>query len=554
MPLTLSRRGPADGLVPLVLAAAGLPWALAAPAPADEEPPGCNGNSIGTALIPTVEGVPVPPGECVIPGQGIDYIASVFVSPNDPGKPDVIYCDVLGGQLSVTFPDYEDLPLRPGQFVPVAGYPTTPVMEIPQFGNPDGADLVFTEPVPVRYIIEAAHANGGFLDARVDYGQTAYMDLIGQLQEPGFVLSDPPQEGTASITNALRLCLPEIRLQKTADPARVCEGVPTPVTYTFVVENLGEVDLTEVALIDDTCGPIEGPDGDDGDGLLNPGETWQYTCTAVVSGTTTNEATVSALAMTSFPPGRVIRTVVYTDTATATVTGNPPPVAQAGNDGPVCAGEAVQLTAGPDGGTYAWTGPGGFVSSEQNPVVDPAIAGVYCVVVTDANGCEDTACTTVVLEPCDGACCFPDGSCRILTQADCVQSGGEYQGDGTSCDEVTCIPLKGACCLPNGSCTVVTAESCDQLGGEYEGDGTDCAPNPCPPGTGACCLPDGSCLELTQEDCLSAGGGFQGFGVLCVDVVCVPVKGACCLADGSCTVLTAASCDDLAGEYQGAGT
>lgn len=32
-----------------------------------------------------------------------------------------------------------------------------------------------------------------------------------------------------------------------------------------------------------------------------------------------------------------------------------------------------------------------------------------------------------------GACCFPDGSCSSLTQANCGQQGGSYQGDGTSC-------------------------------------------------------------------------------------------------------------------------
>src|SRR5690606_18417669 len=37
--------------------------------------------------------------------------------------------------------------------------------------------------------------------------------------------------------------------------------------------------------------------------------------------------------------------------------------------------------------------------------------------------------------PCDpgGACCFGDGSCEVLTEADWDAAGGIYSGDGTSC-------------------------------------------------------------------------------------------------------------------------
>jgi hypothetical protein len=76
--------------------------------------------------------------------------------------------------------------------------------------------------------------------------------------------------------------------------------------------------------------------------------------------------------------------------------------ATASTSGPACPGDAVQLTAsGPAGATYTWAGPGGFASTQQNPVllgVTAATAGVYTVVVTVASGaCPGAASTTVVV-------------------------------------------------------------------------------------------------------------------------------------------------------------
>ena len=58
---------------------------------------------------------------------------------------------------------------------------------------------------------------------------------------------------------------------------------------------------------------------------------------------------------------------------------------------PVCEGEDVQLTAiGVAGAAYHWEGPGGFESSEQNPLLEDttvAASGLYSVTIT-VNGCE----------------------------------------------------------------------------------------------------------------------------------------------------------------------
>ncbi len=86
-----------------------------------------------------------------------------------------------------------------------------------------------------------------------------------------------------------------------------------------------------------------------------------------------------------------------TGTATATVSINPAPTPTAGNNSPLCATSTLNLTSG--GGTsYAWTGPGGFTSNLQNPVIANApttASGTYTVTVTGSNGC--TASTTTIV-------------------------------------------------------------------------------------------------------------------------------------------------------------
>ena len=90
--------------------------------------------------------------------------------------------------------------------------------------------------------------------------------------------------------------------------------------------------------------------------------------------------------------------------ASTTVVISASPVATAANSGPVCEGTALSLTGGPAGmSSYSWTGPNGFVSVQQNPVVSlsatAAMAGIYTLTVTSANGCHGTATTNVVINP-----------------------------------------------------------------------------------------------------------------------------------------------------------
>ncbi|MEO6883336.1 MAG: ice-binding family protein [Bacteroidia bacterium] len=82
------------------------------------------------------------------------------------------------------------------------------------------------------------------------------------------------------------------------------------------------------------------------------------------------------------------------------LTVNPLPIAIAGSNSPVCSGDSIMLTASTVvGATYSWTGSNGYLSSLQNPVINPVAlsdAGTYSLTVTDG-GCTSTPSTTIVV-------------------------------------------------------------------------------------------------------------------------------------------------------------
>lgn len=102
-------------------------------------------------------------------------------------------------------------------------------------------------------------------------------------------------------------------------------------------------------------------------------------------------------------------TAVFTADPTCTLTQNYTAPAScsacpvtAGNNGPLCEGQTLNLTAtAVAGATYSWTGPGGFTSTLQNPTITgttAAMSGVYTVTVNIVSPpCNATSSTTAVI-------------------------------------------------------------------------------------------------------------------------------------------------------------
>ncbi len=83
---------------------------------------------------------------------------------------------------------------------------------------------------------------------------------------------------------------------------------------------------------------------------------------------------------------------------------NPTAAPVATNNGPLCSGATLQLTASTvPGATYVWSGPNGYTSNLQNPTIPGATtgeSGVYSV-VANVSGCNSSTpgTTTVVINP-----------------------------------------------------------------------------------------------------------------------------------------------------------
>jgi hypothetical protein len=153
-----------------------------------------------------------------------------------------------------------------------------------------------------------------------------------------------------------------------------------------------------------------------------------------------------------------------------------------------------------------------------------------------------------------GACCYPDGSCRVETAMACRGAGGTYQGDGIECVPGLC-PSVGACCFCDGHCEMLDESAClSDLGAHWLGTIVDCSPDLCPDSLrGSCCFLDQSCLYTTQCTCDAMWGHFIP-AVPCDPNPCGPLFGACCLPNGSCAPLTGPGCESQSGVFRGNGT
>ncbi|TAL61715.1 MAG: hypothetical protein EPN85_04180, partial [Bacteroidetes bacterium] len=111
------------------------------------------------------------------------------------------------------------------------------------------------------------------------------------------------------------------------------------------------------------------------------------------NGQTTNPITVSPAINTTYSV--IVSIGNCTDTASATITVNPIPIAAVSGNVTITTGSSATLSAS-GGGNYGWSN-----GSTINPiVVSPAITTGYCVTVSNGN-CTDNICVTVFVEPMD---------------------------------------------------------------------------------------------------------------------------------------------------------
>lgn len=135
-----------------------------------------------------------------------------------------------------------------------------------------------------------------------------------------------------------------------------------------------------------------------------------YTWTPPAPGTTVTGATVTFTPLvTGIYTAQGTTTTGCVGTKTVQIIVNPTPTVVPANSGPVCQGGALNLSVlAVPGGTpsYNWTGPNGFISNIQNPVINniqPISGGVYTITISNTftNGgvCQSFSTTTVGVVP-----------------------------------------------------------------------------------------------------------------------------------------------------------
>ena len=119
---------------------------------------------------------------------------------------------------------------------------------------------------------------------------------------------------SATVVVGEELVPPLIHVTKVPDPLALLAGGGT-ITYTETITNPGTEPLNNVTLMDDKCSPMNFVSGDtNGNELLDPSESWIYTCESTLTKTTTNTATATGEANGLTARDFAIATVVVAPT------------------------------------------------------------------------------------------------------------------------------------------------------------------------------------------------------------------------------------------------
>jgi trimeric autotransporter adhesin len=124
---------------------------------------------------------------------------------------------------------------------------------------------------------------------------------------------------------------------------------------------------------------------------------------------------------------------VYTTSVTVNAA---PSSSGATNDGPICVGGTVNLSANSTGATgWSWSGPSGFSSTLQNPSATPTTTGTYSLTVSSTgSGCSPATVytTSVTVNPLPGSITGTTSACTGSTTNLTDAGGGTWTSSNTS--------------------------------------------------------------------------------------------------------------------------
>lgn len=176
-------------------------------------------------------------------------------------------------------------------------------------------------------------------------------------------------------------------------------GVYTVTVTALGCSNAATISVNVLGLT--TMASSNGPYCSGGTIQLNTSSANTYTWSGPGGFTSGSQNPIIQNASTSMSGVYNVTVAVGTCTALAstTVIVNALPAPIANNSGPFCSGNTIQLNVGTFN-SYNWSGPNAFNSTIQNPSISNSSvndSGVYTVTVSDANGCLNSATTSVIV-------------------------------------------------------------------------------------------------------------------------------------------------------------
>jgi len=199
----------------------------------------------------------------------------------------------------------------------------------------------------------------------------------------------------------------DLDLTKVVNDHSPCEGAN--IIYTVTVSNPSTVSATGVNVTDILPSGLTYQSYSTSHGTYNSATgLWNMGGLATNSSAALNlTATVNAgTGGTTITNSANITAMDQTDPVTSNnfdhvdITVHADPAAYATSNSPVCLNGTIYLFGNPGGmASYSWTGPAGFNSNQQNPVIYNAtlsMAGTYSLTVVDSSGCGSGTATTNV--------------------------------------------------------------------------------------------------------------------------------------------------------------
>jgi hypothetical protein len=257
----------------MVAALVGTMAMAAAPARADQSPPGCTSNSLDVEIARD--------HVLVRNGDVVNYTVTVA---NDAGTA----CDVSDATIVLTLPAPDGTPT--GQKVTLASGQSYPAGMVPHV---------------IGVVPWVVALNPGIADAVVT------------VTAPSGVVHDAPTNHAAAIYKSLGTTVTQPHLTLTKSASRTSGQAPLTVTYTYTLVNDSStpVPISNVSVVDDLCAPVAVVGGDaNANGLVDNGESWTFACTTThqLGGTYVDHASATGVstfdtrAVTSTPASATV--------------------------------------------------------------------------------------------------------------------------------------------------------------------------------------------------------------------------------------------------------